>query len=204
MRAEDWDRRYAERDLVWSAGPNRFLVEQLEALELAPGRALDVAAGEGRNAIWLAEHGWTVTAIDFSRVGIGKAEEVGAGRGVDVMWLVGDVTVWEPPPRAFDLVLVFYLQLAEPDRRAAHARAAAAVAPGGVLLIVGHDRDNLERGVGGPPSADVLLTTDGVRADLEGTGLTVEVARQVDRPVETEDGGTSHAIDCLVRARRAP
>lgn len=77
MEATEWDRRYAEQELVWSAGPNQFLVE--EAAGLAPGRALDVAAGEGRNAVWLAERGWRVTAVDFSTVGIDKGRRIAAG-----------------------------------------------------------------------------------------------------------------------------
>lgn len=199
MQAGDWDERYRGRELVWSAGPNRFLVEQVG--ELTPGTALDVAAGEGRNAIWLAEQGWEVTAVDFSDVGIDKGRRVADAREVEVQWLVQDVTEWQPPSLASDLVIVFYLQLPADDRRAAYRRAAAAVAPGGTLLIVGHDRDNLERGVGGPSSPEVLLTADEVTADLDGTGLQIDVAEQVLRPVETDDG-TRNAIDLLVRAHR--
>lgn len=200
MRAADWDARYAERELVWSSGPNQFLVEQVSGL--TPGRALDVAAGEGGNAIWLAEQGWAVTAVDFSEVGCAKGREHAAARGVEVVWLVADVTRFEPPEQAFDLVIVFYLHLPAEARRRAHRHAASAVAPGGTLLVVGHDRDNLERGVGGPPNPAVLFTADEVTADLAGTTLEVEAAGQVIREVEGEDGVIRTAIDCLVRASR--
>lgn len=200
MDATTWDERYEDEELVWSVGPNRFLVEEVAGL--TAGRALDVAAGEGRNAIWLAEQGWRVTAVDFSRVGIDKGRRIAGQRRVEVDWLVEDVTDWTPEEQAFDLVIVFYLQLSAPDRRAAHSRAGRAVAPSGTLLIVGHDRDNLTRGVGGPPDPALLLTAAETTADLEGTGLQIERAGQVRRPVDTGPEEPGVAIDCLVRARR--
>lgn len=199
MDAGDWDERYGARELVWSAEPNQFVVE--ETADLSPGRALDLAAGEGRNAIWLAQQGWEVTAVDFSPIGIAKGRRIADAAGVEVTWVVADATTWQPPPRSFDLALVAYLQLPPDERRAAHRRAADAVADGGTLLVVGHDRDNLELGFGGPPDREVLLDVDGVVADLEGTGLAIVAAGQVERVVDT-DGGTRTAIDCLVRARR--
>jgi SAM-dependent methyltransferase len=199
MDARDWDARYAAPALVWSAGPNRFVVE--ETADLIPGRALDVAAGEGRNAIWLAQEGWQVTALDFSPVAFDKGRAVADAAGVEVTWIVADATTWEPPAQAFDLVLVAYLQLPRAALRAALERAAMATAPGGTLLVIGHDHDNLERGYGGPPDAGVLLDADTVACDLEAAGLELVAAGQVEREVETDDGRRT-AIDCLVRARR--
>lgn len=199
MDARDWDDRYATSELVWSAGPNLFIVEEIA--DLAPGRALDVAAGEGRNAIWLAQEGWQVTALDFSPVGVDKGRAHAEAAGVDVDWVVADATTWDPPSEAFDLVLIVYLQLPREGRGAAHERAARAVAPGGTLLVIGHDRDNLELGYGGPSDPDVLLDVDTVAADLVAAGLELVAAGQVEREVETDDG-TRAAIDCLVRAAR--
>lgn len=199
MDARDWDARYAASDLVWSAGPNQFVVEEIT--DLVPGRALDIAAGEGRNAIWLAQEGWRVTALDFSPVGVDKGRRGAVAAGVEVVWILADATTWEPPPQAFDLVLVAYLQLPRAALRAALGRAAAAVAPGGTLLVIGHDRDNLERGHGGPPDPEVLLDADTVADDLEAAGLQLVAAGQVEREVETDDGRRT-AIDCLVRALR--
>ena len=199
MDASDWDERYATNDLIWTAEPNRFLVEHVR--DLSVGRALDVAAGEGRNAVWLAEHGWETTALDFSRAGIDKGRQLAAARGVDVTWLVADATTWEPPQRAFDLVIVFYLQLPAVQRRAAHRRAASAVTEGGTLLIVGHDKQNVVSGVGGPADPDVLLTVDEVLTDLDETGLVVDIGEQALRPTESV-GSRGSAIDCLVRAQR--
>lgn len=198
MRGDEWDERYAERELLWSATPNRFLVSEVEGLR--PGRALDLACGEGRNAIWLAERGWRVTAVDFSRVAIERAGRLAAERGVEVDFLCADLLAYEPPVRTFDLVAVFYLQLPADELSPVLARAAEAVAAGGTLLVVGHDLVNLTEGYGGPKDPAVLFTPDDVvRA---ASGLAVERAERVRRPVELEDGTAVEAIDALVRLRR--
>ena len=124
-----WDARYTGRELVWSAEPNRFLVAEVDGL--APGRALDLACGEGRNAIWLAEQGWTVTGVDFSAVGLDKARRLAEARQVSVQWERADVTEYEPPADGFDLVIVMYLHLPAPARRRALGLASGGVAPGG-------------------------------------------------------------------------
>jgi SAM-dependent methyltransferase len=197
MDARDWDRRYEGTELLWSARPNRFLVAEAQALP--PGRALDLACGEGRNTVWLAELGWEVTGVDFSPVAIGKAGQLAEGRGVEAAFEVADLLAYEPAPQAFDLVLVFYLQVAASERGPILRRAAAAVAPGGTFLLVAHDRSNLEEGYGGPREPSVLYTAGDVVADLD--GLEVERAEPVLRPVETPEGERV-AIDALVRARR--
>jgi SAM-dependent methyltransferase len=106
---EDWNERYAQKELVWTAEPNRRFAAEVDGLE--PGRALDLACGEGRNAVWLAERGWRVTGVDFSDVALAKAAELAASRGVEAEWVVADVLDYRPEPRAFDLVAVLYLQL---------------------------------------------------------------------------------------------
>jgi SAM-dependent methyltransferase len=192
-----WDERYAGPELVWGAGPNRFVAGELA--ELPPGRAIDLGTGEGRNAIWLAERGFTVTAVDFSKVGLARAAGLAAARGVSVDWVHADLLNYRPAAGAYDLVLIAYIQLPA-DRLTALARtAAAALAPGGTLLAIGHDRDNLTRGHGGPQDLSVLWTADLVTAGLD--GLTVQQAGQVDRTVTTPDGDRT-AIDTLVRATR--
>lgn len=195
MRREDWDRRYEERELLWSASPNRFLVA--EAAGLAPARALDLACGEGRNAIWLAELGWQVTAVDFSEVAIAKARERAARDGADVDFICGDLLDYEPEPEAYDLVLVLYLQLPAGERRLVLSRAASALASGGTFLLVGHDLTNLTEGAGGPSDPEVLYTPNDIAAELH--GLEIEKAERVLREVE---GADRPAIDALVRARR--
>ncbi len=197
MNREHWDERYGTEELIWKAEPNRFLVEELDALP--PGRALDLACGEGRNAVWLASKGWRVTGADFSRAGLAKAQRLATDRGVEVTWVEADVVEWRPPTASFDLVVVMYLHLLAEQRRQALAHAAAALAPGGVLLVVGHDTSNLLKGTGGPQDPAVLFGPDEIVQDL--SGLQIERAEQVKRTVVT-DAGEATAIDALVRAVR--
>lgn len=197
MESEDWDHRYEGTGLVWTATPNRFLVAEVDGL--APGAALDVGCGEGRNAVWLAEQGWRVTGVDFSPVGLDKARRLAEARGVDVEWVLADLRSYRPPEDAYDLVVVLYLHLPAADRRAVHAAVARALRPGAVLLVVGHDLTNVTDGYGGPQDASVLFTPDDVAADV--AELSVERAERVERRVSTE-GGERRAIDALVRAAR--
>jgi SAM-dependent methyltransferase len=194
MDSSEWDERYAGIELVWTAEPNRFVVEELQALP--PGRALDVGAGEGRNAIWLAHRGWQVTAVDFSAVGLEKGRRLAETSRAAVDWVHADLREYQPEASAFQLVLVAYLQLREADLDGVLHRAAAALAPGGVLLVVGHDVTNLTEGTGGPPDPAVLYTPESIVRPL--SELTVLRAERVRRPT-----GAGEAVDTLVRAVRA-
>ena len=200
MNSEQWDRRYAGSELLWTAQPNRFLVAEVSGLR--PGRALDLACGEGRNAVWLAEQGWRVTGVDFSGVALAKARSLAGARGVDSEWLQADLVEHEPERGAYDLAIVLYLQVPAAERRTILLRAAAALAPGGVLLVVAHDSSNLEHGWGGPRDPAVLYSSAHVIADLDGEGLEIERAETVGRSVQTPDGEKT-ALDLLVRARAA-
>ena len=204
MDADAWNTRYAGSELVWSAGPNQWVESELAGL--SPGRALDLACGEGRNALWLAGLGWQVTASDFAEQGLVKGRAVqerleAAGRTLAVEWVCADATAVTWPRGAFDLVVISYLQLAPDLRREATRRAAAALAPGGILLVVGHDTSNLADGWGGPQEPAVLFTTDDVVDDVAGLGLEVVRAGRVERHVETAEGPRV-ALDALVRLRR--
>jgi len=194
-----WDQRYSGDDLVWTSTPNQFLVS--EVADLPPGRAVDLACGEGRNAVWLAEQGWEVTGVDFSSVGLAKAQRLASLCNVEATWVASAVQEWTPPSVGFDLVAVLYLQLPQPERSTALGVAVSAVAPGGTLLVVAHDRENLTRGFGGPPNAEVLYDVADVTEVAVRAGLTVERAEQVVRAVDT-DAGPKDAIDTLVRAKR--
>lgn len=199
MDASAWDAKYADSELVWSAGPNQFVAA--ECADLPPGRALDLAAGEGRNAIWLARRGWSATAVDFSQVALDKGRSVAGDTVVD--WRCEDATAWSSDP-VYDLVVVAYLQLPESERRAALRAGFASLAPGGTLLVVAHDSSNLTEGTGGPQDPTVLYTAQDVLADLDGLPLSVGRAERVGREVETGHGGeaTRTAYDCLVRVTR--
>lgn len=200
--AKIWNTRYETSDFVWTTEPNRFLPP--EVADLPPGRALDLACGEGRHAVWLARKGWQVTGVDFSEVGLSKGHRWATFAEATVDWITADVTSWSQRG-AFDLVIAFYLQVPAPDRRQAFINAAVDLAPGGTLLIVGHDSQNLTEGVGGPKDPAVLYTPDDVVTDLRSAGidLIIDRADRVKRPVTTDDG-EAVAIDCLVRAHRPP
>jgi SAM-dependent methyltransferase len=192
-----WDQRYSGPDLVWGAGPNRFVADEMAALP--PGRAIDLGCGEGRNAIWLAGRGWRVTAVDFSAAGLARAGRLASERGVSVAWVQADLLAWQPEPGGYGLVLIAYLHLPSAGLARVFRAAAAAVAPGGTLLVIGHDRDNIARGHGGPQDMDRLYTPALVTAELGGLGI--RRAEQVPRTVRTPEGERT-AIDTLVRAER--
>lgn len=198
MDAASWDERYRERELVWSAEPNVCVAAQ--TADLPRGRALDLAAGEGRNALWLAEQGFEVEAVEFSAVAVDKGRAIAAARGVEVTWTLADLTAG-PVLEPADLVVLAYLQLPRERLAGVHRLAADAVAPGGTLLIVAHDRSNVTAGFGGPPDPAVCPTVDEVAVDLDGSGLVIREAGQVNREVMTPDGPRT-AIDLLVRAER--
>ena len=203
MDAQAWDERYAAAR-QWSVTPNTFVAERLA--DLSPARAVDLACGEGRNAIWLAARGWQVTAIDFSSVAIERGR-ASAGDLPGLTWVVGDA-LSAPLPES-DLVVLAYLQLPADERRAVVRRAWEALAPGGTFFLVAHDSTNLTEGTGGPQDASVLYTADDVLADLDGldgSPAAVVTAERVARAVATDDGHggsvDSTAWDALVHLVR--
>src|SRR4029450_9283909 len=123
MQREDWDRRYAAVENLWATRPNRFLVA--EGADIPPGRALDLACGEGQNAIWLASLGWDVPAVDYSEVAIAKANARAGRDGVAVEFTSADLVAYEPRHGGYDLVLVLYLHIPSVDTRAVDANATA-------------------------------------------------------------------------------
>ncbi len=202
ITAHDWDERYRTSELIWKAGPNQWVRQYTQ--DLPPGTALDLASGEGRNAVWLADRGWQVTAVDFSAVAMEKAKELASQRGdstVDrIHWAVEDVLFYAPAAE-YDLVLVIYLQVPAVQRTNVLQRAAAAVSPGGRLLVVGHHTDNLTHGVGGPPNPEVLYTEDDILADLAGfPNLIARTAQRVERVI---DGQQRRALDVVVELERS-
>jgi len=190
MKAEDWDRRY-EAASVWSLEPNAWIAATLAGL--GAGAAVDLGAGEGRNAIWLASLGWQVTAVDFSGVGLARGAARAKELGLEVTWVTADATTWVSP-QLVDLVAVAYLQLPAAQLASAIGNAAGYLAPGGTLALIGHDRDNLERGVGGLQDPAVLHTVENLLAAA--SGLDIIECAQFER-VTAE--GT--AIDTVLVAR---
>lgn len=191
MDSSDWDGRYEAKEMLWPRGPNSFVESRLR--DATPGAGLDLACGEGRNAIWLAEQGWSMTAVDFSGVAI----ERGRTLSDDVEFIQADVFTWEPH-RRFDLVLIAYLQVEADPLSELVGRATGWVEPGGELFLIGHDISNLGEGVGGPQIPERLWDLNLMLGWLG--PLTVVEAGVVERPVEV-DAEVRYARDTLVRAR---
>jgi SAM-dependent methyltransferase len=192
---ELWNDRYRQKGSVWGAEPNQFVVAYLSDLE--PCRVLDLGTGQGRNAIWLARQGHRVTAVDISDVAVAQATEIAADAGVEVEFIAADLERWQPEPGSYDLVLLSYLQAAEPARKLIHTKVATALAPGGMVFIIAHHIDNLEHGVGGPPLPERLYDERMIAGDFPGFEIIENktVMRHVDNGASSGD-----AIDLLVRA----
>ena len=191
MDASAWDERYRATGLLWSAGPNVFVEDRLA--DMSPGGGLDLASGEGRNAIWLASLGWDMTAVDFSPVAIEKGRQLSES----VEFIAADVLTWEPET-SFDLVLIAYLQLVAEQFERVVRRAVGWLKPGGELFMIGHDVSNLDEGVGGPQSRELLWDLDEMLGWV--SGLEVVEGVTVSRPVDV-DGGVAYARDTLLRVR---
>lgn len=194
MKAGEWDARYSAEPTLWGHAPNQFVRARLADAE--PGRAVDLACGNGRNAVWLARRGWRVDAVDISAVAIEQARERSAQAGVEVGWEVGDALAWTPDG-PLDLALVVYLHVPLAELTALLARAATWLAPGGRLLYVGHSRTNLTRGVGGPSDPGILAEIADLAVAAEGLQVTA-----LSHLVRRTDNGA--AIDLLLEATPWP
>ncbi|MGH9123336.1 MAG: SAM-dependent methyltransferase [Acidimicrobiales bacterium] len=169
MDREAWNERYRAVPLLWDIDPGPFLGEQLDGV--TPGVALDLGAGEGRNSIWLALHGWRVTAVDFASVALerGAALAEAAGVGDSIRWVEEDLTAYCPEPgQALELVLCMFLHLLADERRALLRRTASALRPGGSMLVVGYDTANADRGGEGMRDRARLFTVGDIADDLAG------------------------------------
>lgn len=202
MDAAAWDKKYEESELVWGAPPNELLVEYATALP--HGQALDLACGEGRNALWLATRGWEVTGVDYSAVAIEKARTIAARSPRSVLdrldYRCGDVTVADYAPgngQAYDLTLLLYLHLPAPQRTLVVNRAINSLKPDGILMILGHDRSNIDYGVDGPQDPEILYTPEELMQEFRGQ-LEFEIAGNPHRHTET-----GIAIDALVIGRKS-
>lgn len=191
---EAWNGRYSASDYVWTIKVNQFVERHLADLE--PGKAIDLGAGEGRNAVWLAQKGWKVTAVDFSSVGLEKGRQLAQDHNVTVDFVEADATTWQPD-ETVDLVLLSYLQLDPTGRETVLSNAKTWLRPGGTLFVIAHDQTNVADGYGGPPSTEVCYSVAETVAALG--GMEIAVAEVVDRVVAT-DAGDQVALDTLVIA----
>jgi 2-polyprenyl-3-methyl-5-hydroxy-6-metoxy-1,4-benzoquinol methylase len=195
-RREHWNERHRSGPIE-SEDPNPVVADLVAGW--TPGSALDVACGDGTNAVWLARRGWRVTAVDWSDAGLAKGRVRAGNAGAQIDWVQADLLDWTPS-EAFDLVTIVYLHLPPAERTAAYEVAAGAVAPGGRLVIVGHDRTNLIDGAGGPQDPALLFTANELAARLTAThpDFTIERAEAIRR----DTPAARAPIDAVLVARR--
>ncbi len=199
-----WDERYDHERYFYGEEPNRFVADRLAGL--APGRALFLAEGEGRNAVHAAGLGHRVLAVDSSAAGRRKALDLARRRGVDLEYRCDDLLAdpWDRDPwegRPWDLVVLCFVHLEPADAVAVHARAAAALAPGGLLLLNSFAKAQFGRPSGGPPRLDWLHDLDELRGQFP--GLVIEHA--VEREVQLAEGSghRGEAVTIELAGRRA-
>jgi SAM-dependent methyltransferase len=201
---EFWDERYRSRPALWSGAPNPHLCEQVA--NLTPGRALDVGSGEGADALWLAERGWRVTAMDISTValqrGAARAAVVGASVARRIEWRHQDVLTWEPEVASYELVSAQYLHPRKELRESLFGRLAASVVAGGTLLIVGHHISDLQTTAGRWPMPEVFFAASDVAACLDPTAWDIVVVAAPERATTDPQGCPVTVHDAVLRARR--
>jgi SAM-dependent methyltransferase len=204
MDSGKWDERYRAASAdpagrLWSVAPHETVRELVATLD--PGRALDLATGDGRNAVFLARLGWDVTGVDFSAEGIRLARQRAQELGARVHWVVADARSYHTD-EPFDLVVVTYLHLPEAEIRSVLRSAASWIAPGGHLLVLGHDKDNLTSGAPGPNDPEILYSTDLLESGA--VGLRIDRSEQLFRDSEVDPeapgDGTAIAVDTLLFA----
>ncbi len=175
-----WDQRYAVEEYVYGTRPNDFLASVVDRLPM--GRVLCLAEGEGRNAVFLAEQGFEVTAADSSAVGLEKARKLAGQRGVHIETVVADLAHYEIVPESWDAIVAIFCHLPPPLRRAVHAQAVAGLRPGGAFVLEAYTPAQLQHGTGGPPVVELMMALDGVRDEL--TGLRFEHAVETERDIQ--------------------
>jgi len=199
-----WDDRYRSQAALWSGEPNGHLVAEVDGM--TPGTALDVGAGEGADAIWLAGRGWQVTAVDISAVALERAARHAVQAGADIagriVWLQRDLTDWRPPRDHYDLVSAQYMHLPPEPRQVLFNRLASAVAPGGTLLIVGHHPSDLQTAMPRPQMPELFFTGDDIARQLDPDQWDIVKNAAVPRSATDPDGRLVTIHDTVLRARR--
>ncbi len=191
-----WEERYRSHASVWSGRPNAHLVAEVSGL--APGTAIDVGAGEGADAVWLARAGWRVTALEFSRTALAR----GAAQGVPgIEWVQGDARTFTPPPAGYDLVTSSFVHLPTGQFAEYFARLVAMVAPGGTLLVGNHHPDDLANGVPRPPHPDLFVTAEEMAALLP-DGWVVDTLAAPTGTQDFPEVGTCEITFAVLRAHR--
>lgn len=199
MEAAFWDQRYAGEAYFYGEEPNAFVAAH--APLIPPGPVLCLAEGEGRNAVFLAERGHAVTAMDQSSVGLAKARQLAARRGVSLTTEVADLTTYTIQPGHWSGIVATFVHLPPPLRRQVHAAVVAGLQPGGVYLLEAYHPDQLQHGTGGPGNVDLLMTLADLRNELH--GLELIHGRELTRSVLEGHAHTGLAAVVQIVARKS-
>lgn len=195
MGQPTWDERYERDEYVYGTSPNDFLRSQVSYLPRGP--ILCLAEGEGRNAVFLAEQGYKVTAVDQSPVGLAKARRLAEQRGVTIETVVADLGAFDVEPEAWDGIVSIFAHMPPPARHHIHRQIVTGLRPGGVFLLEAYRPEQLQYGTGGPPVAELMMTLDGLRTEL--SGLNVDFAAETVR--EIHEGPLHHGAGAVVQLR---
>ena len=188
-----WDERYLGEDYVYGTAPNDFLRDQIE--RIPAGRVLCLAEGEGRNAVFLAEQGFHVTAVDQSAVGLDKARRLATSRGVEIDTVVADLAGFSIEPDAWDGIVSIFAHMPPAARRHIHRETVRGLRPGGVLVLEAYRPEQLQYKTGGPPTAEMMMDLGGLRTEL--AGLEFEFATETVRDIY--EGPLHHGPGAVVQ-----
>jgi 2-polyprenyl-3-methyl-5-hydroxy-6-metoxy-1,4-benzoquinol methylase len=199
---QSWEERYRAHEKVWSGRPNAALVAPVE--DLPPRTALDVGCGEGGDALWLAGRGWQVTALDFATTALDRGRERAADLGVAdrVTWTHADLTRWAPGEERFDLVTAMFVHLPGESMTSLVPRLAEAVAPGGTLIVAGHDPADEHLAAHRPDIPGMFFTAAELAALLDAEAWDVLAAESRPRPPGGHEPTELPVHDVVVVARR--
>ncbi len=195
-----WNAKYSTDEFIYTKTANRFVIELCEGL--TPGLAIDLADGEGRNTVWLAEQGWRVENVDISEVGLAKCEAFAAERGVSerVSTLCASGADFRSTLAPVDLGIVPYLQVPATLLNASLKNLISQIKPGGYLVGVWHARENLDGGFGGPQNPDVLPSVASMKQFCDSMPLETQVCELREGQVQTKDG-LKPSITLILKAR---
>jgi len=195
----DWDARYSDEGWAFGTDPNDFLREQADQLPV--GRILCLAEGQGRNAVWLAQRGHDVTAVDQSAVGLRDAHRLAAERGVTITTVRADLDDYAIEPGTWQGIVSIYAHVDGALRARVHSRVERGLAPGGVFVLEAYRPEQIGRGTGGPPEDDRMVNLERLRRELP--SLEFVVAREIDREVLEghRHRGMSSVVQLVARRR---
>ncbi len=194
-----WDERYGAETFMYGTEPNDFLREQVALLPKS-GEVLCLAEGEGRNAVFLAQHGLRVTGVDGSAVGLAKAHKLAAARGVTIETQVADLSDWDLGEARWDVIVSIWAHLPAPLRASLHPRIARALRPGGLLVLEHYHPKQLAYKTGGPPDPTMMLTLDELSKSFP--GWIPEHTFEGERDVQEGAGHSGRSFVTQARLRR--